>query len=67
LGGKLALIVQLLAPNQRPVQVTQDLEGFWARTYQKVRRELSRNYPRHYWPEDPLQAEPPPLKPPRRR
>jgi ATP-dependent helicase HrpB len=53
-GGRVAVVLHLLAPNQRPVQVTTDLAGFWARQYQQVRRELSRRYPRHQWPEDPL-------------
>jgi ATP-dependent helicase HrpB len=53
-GGRVALVLQLLAPNQRPVQVTSDLAGFWTRHYPKVRRELGRRYPRHAWPEDPL-------------
>ena len=48
------LVVHLLAPNQRPVQVTVDLKGFWERLYPQVRRELSRRYPRHAWPEDPV-------------
>jgi len=52
-GGRAALVLHLLAPNQRPVQVTTDLAGFWQRTYPQVRRELSRKYPRHQWPEDP--------------
>ncbi|HYN83892.1 MAG TPA: ATP-dependent helicase HrpB [Pyrinomonadaceae bacterium] len=56
-GGRVALVLHLLAPNQRPVQVTTDLAGFWARHYQQIRRELSRRYPRHAWPEDPLAAE----------
>lgn len=54
-GGRAALVLRLLAPNQRPVQVTTDLAGFWSRHYTQVRRELSRRYPRHQWPEDPLQ------------
>lgn len=52
-GGRAALVLHLLAPNQRPVQVTTDLAGFWQRTYPQVRRELSRRYPRHQWPENP--------------
>jgi ATP-dependent helicase HrpB len=52
--GRVALVLELLAPNQRPVQVTQDLAGFWERHYPAVRRELGRRYPRHAWPEDPL-------------
>lgn len=57
-GGRVPLVLHLLAPNQRPVQVTTDLAGFWARTYNQVRRELSRRYPRHAWPENPLAAKP---------
>lgn len=44
----------LLAPNFRPVQITQDLAGFWRNTYPALRKELMRRYPRHAWPEDPL-------------
>jgi ATP-dependent helicase HrpB len=53
--GRAALVVQLLAPNQRPVQTTTDLAGFWERLYPQVRRELMRRYPKHAWPEDPMQ------------
>ncbi len=53
-SGRVNLVLHLLAPNQRPVQVTTDLAGFWQRTYPQVRRELSRRYPRHQWPENPL-------------
>lgn len=53
-GGRVAVTLHLLAPNQRPVQVTADLASFWSRAYPQVRRELSRRYPRHAWPEDPL-------------
>jgi ATP-dependent helicase HrpB len=52
--GGVPLVVHLLAPNQRPVQVTLDLKGFWERLYPQVRRELSRRYPRHAWPENPV-------------
>jgi ATP-dependent helicase HrpB len=52
-GGRVALVLHLLAPNRRPVQVTTDLGGFWERTYPQVRRELSRRYPKHSWPENP--------------
>jgi ATP-dependent helicase HrpB len=55
--GKQPLVVHLLAPNQRPVQMTSDLAGFWERLYPQVRRELSRRYPKHRWPEDPHAAE----------
>ena len=53
-GGRAPLVIHLLAPNHRPVQVTTDLAGFWQRVYPQVRKELSRRYPRHAWPEDPL-------------
>lgn len=48
------LVVHLLAPNQRPVQMTTDLAGFWQRLYPQVRKELMRRYPRHAWPEKPV-------------
>jgi ATP-dependent helicase HrpB len=51
--GSIPLVVHLLAPNRRPVQVTSDLAGFWERLYPQVRRELSRRYPKHKWPERP--------------
>lgn len=57
-GGRIPLVVHLLAPNQRPIQVTADLAGFWVNHYPGIRRALARDYPRHYWPEDPLTAEP---------
>jgi ATP-dependent helicase HrpB len=59
-GGRVPLVLHLLAPNQRAVQVTTDLAGFWERHYPALRRELMRRYPRHAWPEDPLRAQPPP-------
>jgi ATP-dependent helicase HrpB len=52
-SGQVPLVVHLLAPNQRPVQTTTDLAGFWQRLYPQIRRELSRRYPKHAWPEDP--------------
>ena len=51
--GRTPVMVHLLAPNQRPVQTTTDLAGFWERLYPQVRRELMRRYPRHAWPERP--------------
>jgi ATP-dependent helicase HrpB len=51
--GQVPVVVHLLAPNQRPVQTTSDLAGFWQRLYPQVRRELGRRYPKHKWPEDP--------------
>jgi ATP-dependent helicase HrpB len=56
--GKIPLILHLLSPAKRPVQVTQDLGGFWKRSYQDVRKELRGRYPKHHWPEDPLSAIP---------
>jgi ATP-dependent helicase HrpB len=56
-NGEVAVMLHLLSPAQRPVQVTRDLEGFWRRTYGEVRKELKGRYPKHYWPEDPSQAE----------
>jgi ATP-dependent helicase HrpB len=53
------LVLHLLAPNQRAVQVTRDLAGFWQRHYPELRRQLMRRYPKHAWPEDPLTAQPP--------
>ncbi|WP_041448118.1 ATP-dependent helicase C-terminal domain-containing protein [Anaeromyxobacter sp. Fw109-5] len=61
-GGKVPLVLHLLAPNQRAVQVTTDLAGFWERHYPALRRELGRRYPRHAWPEDPRSATPPPAR-----
>ncbi|MFN7926381.1 MAG: ATP-dependent helicase HrpB [Blastocatellia bacterium] len=52
--GRVPLVLHLLAPNQRAVQVTSDLAGFWTRIYPQVRRELSRRYPKHAWPENPM-------------
>jgi ATP-dependent helicase HrpB len=66
LEGRVALVLHLLAPNGRDVQVTTDLAGFWQRTYPTVRNELMRRYPRHAWPEDPVHATPPAPRPPRR-
>jgi ATP-dependent helicase HrpB len=58
-SGRVAVVLSLLAPNGRAVQVTSDLAGFWQRHYPAVRKELSRRYPRHAWPEDPTVAPPP--------
>ena len=52
--GGAPVVVHLLAPNRRPVQVTSDLAGFWERLYPQVRKELSRRYPKHKWPEKPV-------------
>jgi ATP-dependent helicase HrpB len=60
--GRVPLVLHLLAPNGRDVQVTTDLAGFWDRHYPKIRSELMRKYPRHAWPEDPKTASPPELR-----
>jgi len=52
--GAVPVVVRLLAPNHRPVQMTTDLAGFWQRLYPQLRRELGRRYPKHAWPGDPL-------------
>ena len=57
-GGRLGVKLHLLSPAQRPVQVTQDLASFWANTYTEVKKDLKGRYPKHYWPDDPLIAEP---------
>jgi ATP-dependent helicase HrpB len=56
--GRIPILLHLLAPNFRPQQVTDDLQSFWANTYEVVRKELRRRYPKHSWPEDPLTAKP---------
>lgn len=60
---QLPVVVHLLAPNSRPVQVTDSLERFWRETYPQLRPEYARRYPRHSWPEDPRNAEPPRPRP----
>jgi ATP-dependent helicase HrpB len=55
-AGRVPLVVELLSPAQRPVQVTRDLPGFWRGSYQAVKAEMKGRYPRHPWPEDPLRA-----------
>ncbi len=57
-GGRVAVKLHLLSPAQRPVQVTQDLANFWRSTYAEVKKDLKGRYPKHYWPDDPLIAEP---------
>ena len=68
-AGRVPLVLELLGPNQRPVQITTELEGFWTRSYPGIRAELKRRYPRHAWPEDPLNARPEsrPQRRPRKR
>ncbi|MHB1141148.1 MAG: ATP-dependent helicase HrpB [Sulfuricaulis sp.] len=56
--GKIPVTLHLLSPAQRPIQVTQDLRGFWERTYPEVKKELKGKYPKHPWPDDPWTATP---------
>ena len=57
IAGEIPLLIRLLNPAQRPIQVTRDLKSFWETTYHEVRKELRGRYPKHYWPEDPFEAE----------
>jgi ATP-dependent helicase HrpB len=57
-GGRVPVLIHLLAPNYRPVQITDDLRSFWSTTYFQVRKDLRVRYPKHAWPEDPLTAAP---------
>lgn len=52
-GGKRPVLMELLSPGFKPVQLTQDMEGFWKTTYFEVRKELRRRYPKHAWPDNP--------------
>ena len=56
-GGRVPVTFKLLSPAQRPVQVTRDLAGFWRGTYADVRKDMRGRYPKHYWPENPLEAQ----------
>jgi ATP-dependent helicase HrpB len=58
LFGKVPLTLKLLGPHKRPIQVTRDLKNFWNKTYQEIRKEYLRDYPKHHWPEKPWEAEP---------
>jgi ATP-dependent helicase HrpB len=57
-AGRVPVVLHLLGPNFRPVQITDDLRSFWATTYFQVRKDLRVRYPKHSWPEDPLTAKP---------
>jgi ATP-dependent helicase HrpB len=55
-GGRLPVVLHLLSPAGRPVQVTSDLAGFWSGSWQEVRKEMAGRYPKHDWPDDPAHA-----------
>ena len=56
-GGRLPLILELLSPAQRPIQITRDLPGFWAGSWSDVKADMKGRYPKHPWPDDPTEAE----------
>lgn len=58
LKGQFPLALKLLGPHKRPLQVTKDIKGFWSKTYHEMKKELQRDYPRHYWPDKPEEAKP---------
>ncbi|MGE9553505.1 ATP-dependent helicase HrpB [Erwinia amylovora] len=57
-GGRIALVLELLSPAQRPLQITRDLAAFWQGTYREVQKEMKGRYPKHVWPDDPASALP---------
>lgn len=58
MNGKMPLTLKLVGPHKRPMQITKDLKNFWHKTYQEMKKEYQRDYPRHYWPEKPWEAQP---------
>jgi ATP-dependent helicase HrpB len=57
-GGKITVLMHLLSPGFKPVQITTDMKSFWSNAYFEVRKELKRRYPKHEWPDNPLVALP---------
>jgi ATP-dependent helicase HrpB len=66
-AGRVAVLLHLLSPARRPVQITQDLATFWSGSYHAVKKELKGRYPKHSWPDDPLLALPTASIKPRKR
>jgi ATP-dependent helicase HrpB len=56
--GRILLQLKLVGPHKRPIQVTKDLKSFWEKTYQEIKKEYQRDYPKHYWPDHPSEAKP---------
>jgi ATP-dependent helicase HrpB len=65
--GRVKVMLHLLSPAQRPIQITQDLKGFWNTTYPEVKKELKGRYPKHHWPDDPWSAVPTARAKPKRK
>ena len=57
-NGKIPVLIHLLSPGFKPVQITNDLQSFWNTTYVEVKKELKSRYPKHHWPDNPLDATP---------
>jgi ATP-dependent helicase HrpB len=55
--GKLPLLMELLSPAKRPLQLTQDLATFWQGSYKDIQKEMKGRYPRHFWPDEPATAQ----------
>jgi ATP-dependent helicase HrpB len=61
-GGGVPITLELLSPAGRPIQITDDLPGFWSGSWREVRREMIARYPKHSWPENPAAVPPPPRR-----
>ncbi len=57
-GGKIPVLIKILSPSMRPVQTTSDLPGFWSSSYEYVKKDLKGRYPKHYWPDNPMEVAP---------